>query len=154
MRFHSERTELKLEIRGGQIHLAVGKYVRMGAENSPTSSSVGVADLSARWKAFAYLILFSIYRIILVIRGGNGFTDDGVGERERGFRSKKKEERERVGGGWRRRRFIIKPAGSKIRGGWQPLSNGSSVRVSSPQNPSPLGKLAVNPAAVHVSVRT
>lgn len=42
-----------------------------------------MADLSARWKAFAYLILFSIYRIILVIRGGNGFTDDGVGERER-----------------------------------------------------------------------
>lgn len=41
-----------------------------------------MADLSARWKAFAYLILFSIYRIILVIRGGNGFTDDGVGERE------------------------------------------------------------------------
>lgn len=57
-----------------------------------------MADLSARWKAFAYLILFSIYRIILVIRGGNGFTDDGVGERERErFRSKKKEER----GDWR-----------------------------------------------------
>lgn len=101
MRFHSERTELKLEIRGGQIHLAVGKYVRMGAENSPTSSSVGVADLSARWKAFAYLILFSIYRIILVIRGGNGFTDDGVGERERERERFSVEEEGRKGEGWR-----------------------------------------------------
>lgn len=95
-----------------------------------------MADLSARWKAFAYLILFSIYRIILVIRGGNGFTDDGVGERERerGF-GRRRRKKGGIGGGWRRRRFIIKPARSKIRGGWQPLSNGSSVRVSSPQNP-------------------
>lgn len=136
-----------------EIRFGVGWGGR-GGENSPTSSSVGVAALSARWKAFAYLILFSIYRIMLVIRGGNGFTDDGVRERERErFRSKKKEERG-IGGGWRRRRFIIKPAGSKIRGGWQPLSNGSSVRVSLLRKILPLGKFAVNPAAVHVSLRT
>lgn len=48
-----------------------------------------------------------------------------------------------VGAGARwRRRFIIKPAGSKIRGGWQPLSNGSSVRVSLSAKPS-RWKLAV-----------
>lgn len=75
-----------------KIRFGVGWGGR-GGENSPTSSSVGVAALSARWKAFAYLILFSIYRIMLVIRGGNGFTDDGVRERERvsfGRRRRKK----------------------------------------------------------------
>lgn len=113
-----------------------------------------MAALSARWKAFAYLILFSIYRIMLVIRGGNGFTDDGVRERESVSVEEEGRKEGRIGGGWRRRRFIIKPAGSKIRGGWQPLSNGSSVRVSLLRKILPLGKFAVNPAAVHVSLRT
>lgn len=136
-----------------EIRFGVGWGGR-GGENSPTSSSVGVAALSARWKAFAYLILFSIYRIMLVIRGGNGFTDDGVRERESVSVEEEGRKEGRIGGGWRRRRFIIKPAGSKIRGGWQPLSNGSSVRVSLLRKILPLGKFAVNPAAVHVSLRT
>lgn len=136
-----------------EIRFGVGWGGR-GGENSPTSSSVGVAALSARWKVFAYLILFSIYRIMLVIRGGNGFTDDGVRERESVSVEEEGRKEGRIGGGWRRRRFIIKPAGSKIRGGWQPLSNGSSVRVSLLRKILPLGKFAVNPAAVHVSLRT